>query len=239
MYTYVWSISLRLVDSVTNSVQWVVDDLGQSGLPNNWSSDNGWLSNGDWNAVGNGSRGSDGKWSSSEDSTLSPWLGFTIVGLFGSSISGFSFNNSLGMSSLSFLDLGSVFNWGWSNEDNWSWGFWTGWGNWKGVGGNLETTMTSGVFYSDFLAIRVDVSVASTDISKSITDSGMGLSRFGMSVGSLAKLILRVVLKIGVGGLILISEILQLHYNFVLCLLGSWWLLEQWRLGHCRQLEQR
>jgi len=90
----------------------------------------------------------------------------------------FLVSNGVGGSGVSNLGCFLWSNWG----DQWSSNWASNWTNWKIVGSNTETIMTSGVFYSDFLSIGVDVSITSANISGSITDGSMGLSGMSISV---------------------------------------------------------
>jgi hypothetical protein len=136
---------------------------------NDWSSDGG-VSKGvvsegvvSKGAVSEGvvSEGSNGQWSSGDGNlSLGTGAGFSV----GGEVSGSGSNNLWGIS-----------NWEWSSQLG-------NWGKGKSVGFGSESTMSSNVVDADFFAVGVDVSVASADIASSITDSGMSLSWFAVSV---------------------------------------------------------
>jgi hypothetical protein len=197
-------------------VSWVVFDGGEGSFTNSWGGNNGgnrsgMISNSSWSSMirnsGWSSMISDGswggywksKWSSSDDSALSPGLWFLSVSLVGFSVAVSGILNGLGVSSLGSLDLGSVFNGNWGDKSNWSWCFWSSWSNWESVGGNPESIVTSSVAHTNFLAFGVDVGVTSSNVSESITDSSVSCARLGMSKGSLTEFILAVVLGLGDG----------------------------------------
>jgi len=92
-----------------------------------------------------------------------------------------------GVGSTSLDNLGGILNWSWTNELSYLWNCnWVNWRNWEGIGGNTETTTISNILDAHFLSLRVNVGVASADVSGSITDGGMCLTWVGISVACLA-----------------------------------------------------
>lgn len=123
---------------ISNGVDWVSNDAGVS-EGGDWVSNDARVSKGgDW--VSNDAGVSKGGWNDSrgDNATLLP------------SRASKSFLVSNGVSGSSLSNLGCFL---WSNWGNqWSGNWASNWTNWKGIGSNLETTMTSGVVYSDFLS---------------------------------------------------------------------------------------
>jgi hypothetical protein len=152
---------------VSEGAYWLSDDVGVSEGADLLSNNVGVSEGGDW--MSNNAGVSKVGWNDRGDNT-------TLL----PSGAGKSFlvSNGVGGSGLSNL-------WGflWSNWGNqWSSNWTSNWANWKVVGSNTETIMSSGVFYSDFLSFGVDVGVTSANVSGSITDGSMGLSGVSISI---------------------------------------------------------
>lgn len=148
----------KTVDLVSKNVgvtDWLSDDAGVSegGV---WVSNDVGVSKGGWN---------DGR---GDNGTLLP----------SRTSKSFLVSNGVGGSSLSNLWSFLWSNWG----DQWSGNWASNWTDWKIVGSNLESTMSSGVSYSDFLSVGVYVRITTGNISGSITDGRMGLSGVSISV---------------------------------------------------------
>jgi len=202
-----------LIHTVGDGMSWVVLDPGEGSFPNSGCSNNvgdnwGRVSLDNWAGI------SVGNWTGI---SVSNWagVGISVVSVVsvnvGVSKSVGGWDNSGGenltllpsrtgqgllvgdgMGSSGLDHLRSLLNWSWADEVA---DMWVGdWSEGKVIAGHTEAIVSGGVCNADFLSVGVDVGVGSTDISGSVTNFGLGLSRVGISVGSLAKFILSVVL---------------------------------------------